>query len=51
MERLDVKVVEPLKFYSTHLKQTQVNPGEVALPSPGQDTAPHGGKLVWKGHG
>lgn len=51
MERLDVKVFEPLKLYGTRLKQTRVSPGEAALPSPGQDTAPRGGKLVWEGHG
>lgn len=46
-----MKVVEPLELYSTHLKQTWVNPGEAALPNPCQDTASCGGKLVWEEHG
>ncbi|PKU35152.1 hypothetical protein llap_14543 [Limosa lapponica baueri] len=51
VERLDVKVIEPLKLYSIRLKQPRVRTGKVALPSPGQDTAPCNGKLVWEEHG
>lgn len=51
MESLDVKVIEPLKLYSIHPKQTRVSPSETALLSPDQDMAPCSGKLVWEEHG